>query len=167
MADLNTVEETKSAEFSPEAQKEAEKIIARYPSKDSAALPVLFLAQREFGYITPAAEQLVADLLQRPVADIHGVVTFYTMFNQKPVGKYHIQICRNISCWIKNAPGLLEYLKSKLGIDVGETTADGKFTLSEVECLAHCEQAPAMQINDDIIANLTTEKIDKIISDLN
>lgn len=166
MADSTTIEQTTPAVFSPAAQQEAEAIIARYPAKDSAALPILHLAQREFGYISPAVEQLVADLLQRPVADIHGVVTFYTMFNKKPVGKYHIQICRNISCWLKNAPGLLEHLKHKLRIDVGETTPDGKFTLTAIECLAHCEQAPAMQVNDDIITNLTKEKIDKLISDM-
>lgn len=166
MADSTTTEQTTPAAFSPAASKEAEAIIARYPARDSATLPILHLAQREFGYISPAVEHLVADVLQRPVADIHGVVTFYTMFNQKPVGKYHIQICRNISCWLKNAPGLLEHLKNKLGIDVGQTTPDGKFTLTAIECLAHCEQAPAMQVNDDIITNLTKEKIDTLLNDL-
>jgi NADH-quinone oxidoreductase E subunit len=165
MDNSNTINEIKPAEFSPEAQQEAAAIIARYPERNSAILPILHLAQREFGYITPEAEYLVADLLQRPVTDVHGVVTFYTMFNRKPVGKYHIQICRNISCWLKNAPGLLEHLKNKLGIDVGETSADGKFTLTEVECLAHCEYAPVLQINDEIIGNLTKEKIDQIIDD--
>lgn len=165
MAESNTFEKTKPAEFSAAAQQEAEAIIARYPERHSAILPLLHLVQHEFGYITPAAEHLVAGLLQMPVTEVHGVVTFYTMFNQKPVGKYHIQICRNISCWLKNAPELLKHLKSKLGIDVGETSADGKFTLTEVECLAHCEFAPALQINDDIIGNLSKEKIDQIISD--
>jgi NADH-quinone oxidoreductase E subunit len=165
MANADTIQENQTAEFSPEAQREAEAIIARYPDRHSATLPILFLAQQEFGYISPAVEHLVAQVLQRPVTEVHGVATFYTMFNTRPVGQYHIQICRNISCWIKNAPGLLEYLKNKLGIDVGETTADGKFTLSEVECLAHCEYAPVLQINDEIIGNLTKEKIDQIIND--
>ena len=165
MVNSNTINEIKPAEFSPAVQQEAAAIIARYPERNSAILPLLHLAQREFGYLSPEVEHLVANLLQRPVTEVHGVITFYTMFNSKPAGKYHIQICRNISCWIKNAPDLLEHLKSKLGIEVGETTADGKFTLTEVECLAHCEQAPALQINDEIIGNLTKEKIDQIIND--
>ena len=166
MTDSITTGHTQPVEFSPAARQEAEAIIARYPARDSATLPILHLAQREFGYISPAVEHLVAALLQRPVTEIHGVVTFYTMFHQKPLGRYHIQICRNISCWLKNAPGLLEHLKKRLGIDVGETTPDGKFTLSEVECLAHCEYAPAMQVNDDIVGDLTKEKIDQLIHDM-
>ncbi len=164
---MNNAETTTSKpEFSAAAQEELETIFSRYPDRRSAMLMVLHLAQREFGYISPGVEELVAEVMERPVTEIHGVVTFYTMYNTKPVGKYHIQLCRNISCWIKNAPGLLEYLKSRLGIDVGQTTSDGKFTLSEVECLAHCENAPTMQINDDIICDLTKEKIDRLIDEL-
>jgi len=151
--------------FSAEAQAELGEILARYPDRQSATLPVLHLAQREFGFISTEVEELVAAAMDRPVAEIHGVVTFYTMYNTKPVGKYHIQICRNISCWLHNAPGLLQHLKNRLGIEVGQTTPDGRFTLSEVECLAHCEFAPALQFNDEIIGNLTKEKIDRLIDE--
>ncbi len=163
MIDTRATEGPEKVEFSAEAQKKVEQILASYPDKYSTTLPLLTLAQREFGYISPAVEQLVADIIDRPVTEIHSAVTFYTMYNTKPIGKYHIQICRNITCWIKNAPGLLDYLKEKLGIDVGETSQDGMFTLSEVECLAHCEYAPVIQVNDDIIGNVTKEKIDEIV----
>lgn len=153
-------------EFSAAAQEELEAIFSRYPDRRSAMLMVLHLAQREFGYLSPAVEELVAEIMEQPVTEIHGVVTFYTMYNTKPVGKYHLQLCRNISCWIKKAPGLLEHLKSRLGVEVGQTSSDGKFTLTEVECLAHCENAPAMQINDDIICDLTKEKVDRLIDEL-
>jgi NADH-quinone oxidoreductase subunit E len=165
MGDGQATEILEKVQFSPEAQQEVDRILAAYPDRYSTTLPLLHLAQREFGYISPAVEQLVADILDRPVTEIHGVVTFYTMYNEQPVGKHHVQLCRNITCWIKNAPGLLEYLKEKLGIEVGETSADGLFTLSEVECLAHCEYAPVIQINDEIIGNITREKIDEIVAD--
>ena len=163
---MSNAEKTTKPEFSAAAQEELKALFARYPDRQSAMLMVLHLAQREFGYISLEVEELVAEVMERPVTEVHGVVTFYTMYNINPIGKYHVQLCRNIACWIKKAPGLLEHLKSKLGIDVGQTSSDGIFTLTEVECLAHCENAPAMQINDDIIGDLTEEKIDRLIDGL-
>ena len=165
MESSDTTTNTAPPEFSPAAQKELEGILAKYPDRLSAMLPDLHLAQREFGYISPGVEELVARIMERPVTEVRGVVTFYTMYNTRPVGRHHIQICRNIACWLHNAPGLLEHLKSRLGIGVGQTTPDGKFTLTEVECLAHCEYAPVLQINDEIIGNLTKEKIDRLIDE--
>jgi len=165
MANSETATESGIPQFSAAAQDELKAIFALYPDRQSATLPVLHLAQREFGFISPAVEELVAKVLKRPVTEVHGVVTFHTMFNTHAVGKYHIQICRNISCWLCNSPGLLSHLKNRLGIDVGQTTPDGKFTLSQVECLGHCEFAPALQINDEIVGNLTAEKIDHLIDE--
>ena len=156
---------TRAVEFSPAARTEIEAIFAKYSDRNSATLPVLHVAQREFGWISPEVEELVARVMDRPVRDIHGVATFYTMFHTRPAGRYHIQLCRNISCWLNNAPGLLEHLKHRLGIEVGRTTPDGKFSLSQVECLGHCEFAPTLQINDEIIGNLTREKIDRLIDE--
>lgn len=151
--------------WSDEARKKIDEIIARYPDKQSATLPVLWLAVEEFGWISPQVEEIVAEVMDRPVSHIHGVVTFYTMYPRKPMGKHHIQICRNISCWLTGAPGLVDHLKQKLGIDVGEVSADGKFSLEEVECLAYCECAPAMRIDGRYEGNLTREKIDQLLED--
>ncbi len=153
-------------EFSEETRKKFEQVLRRYPRKEAALLPTLYLAQEEFGYLSPEVIQYVAELMEIPPPQVYGVATFYTMFNKEPVGKYHIQICSNISCSLKGADGLVEYLKEKLGIDVGETTPDKKFTLSTVECLGFCENAPAMQINDDYYPDLTKEKIDEILEKL-
>jgi NADH-quinone oxidoreductase subunit E len=153
-------------EFSEETRKKFEQILRRYPRKEAALLPTLYLAQEEFGYLSPEAIQYVAELMEIPPPQVYGVATFYTMFNKEPVGKYHIQICNNISCSLKGADRLVGYLREKLGIDVGETTPDKKFTLSTVECLGFCENAPAMQINDDYYPDLTTEKIDEILEKL-
>jgi NADH-quinone oxidoreductase subunit E len=153
-------------EFSEETRKKFEQILRRYPRKEAALLPTLYLAQEEFGYLSPEAIQYVAELMEIPPPQVYGVATFYTMFNKEPVGKYHIQICNNISCSLKGADRLVGYLREKLGIDVGETTPDKKFTLSTVECLGFCENAPAMQVNDDYYPDLTTEKIDEILEKL-
>lgn len=153
-------------EFSEKTRKKFEQILRKYPRKEAALLPALYLAQEEFGYLSPEAIQYVAELMEIPSPQVYGVATFYTMFNKEPVGKYHIQVCDNISCSLKGADGLVGYLKEKLGINVGETTPDKKFTLSTVECLGFCENAPAMQINDDYYPDLTTEKIDEILEKL-
>lgn len=153
-------------EFSPEAMKEVEKLLSRYPIKEAALLPLLHIAQREFGHVSLEAEAYVASLLDLPAPRVHGVSTFYTMYNKKPVGKYHVQVCTNISCSLMGAEHLVKCLEKKLGIKPGQTTADGKFTLSEVECLGSCGTAPVMQINDDYYEDLTEAKIDQILGGL-
>ncbi len=132
----------------------------------AALLPTLHLAQKEFGYISSEVEEYVAGYLDLPVTHVHGVATFYTMYNKKPVGKYHIQVCTNISCSLLGADHLFDYLSKKLKIGDGETTEDKKFTLSSVECLGSCGTAPVMQINDDYYEDLTEEKIDEILKGL-
>ena len=103
--------------------------------------------------------------MDQPRNEVHSVVSFYTMFPRSPQGRHHVQLCRNISCWLNGAESLREYLIKKLGIEVGQTTADGKFTLEDVECLANCENAPAMRFDDRYEGHLTTEKLDKILAE--
>lgn len=129
-------------------------------------LPVLYLAQEEFGYLSPEAIEYVAKMMELPLARVYGVVTFYTMLNMKPIGRYHIQACRTLSCALMGAEKISAFLKARLGIGAGETTPDGKFTLSEVECLASCGTAPMMQINNDYCENLTEKKIEEILRSL-
>lgn len=129
----------------------------------AAVLPVLWLAQEQFGWISEEVMHYVAELLAVPFSHILGVVTFYTMFNKKPVGKYHIQVCANVSCMLRGSDNLVEHLERELGVRVGETTPDQIFTLDEVECLGSCGTAPMMQVNDDYYDNLTPEKIDRLL----
>jgi NADH-quinone oxidoreductase subunit E len=154
---------TMALAFSPKTLKEFEAIVARYPKKEAAMLPVLYLAQREFGHIGQEAIDYVAKLMEQSSARVYGVVSFYTMFNMKPIGRHHIQVCRTLPCALGGAEKVTAFLTQKLGIKPGQTTEDGRFTLSEVECLASCGTAPMMQINDDYYENLTEEKIDQIL----
>jgi len=153
-------------EFSQETLKQFDEVVSRYPEKKSAILPVLYIAQKEFGHLSQEAIEYVAKLMAIPAAHLYGIVTFYTMFNMKPVGRHHLQVCRTLPCALLGSERITNYLKKKLGINLGETTPDGKFTLSEVECLASCDTAPVMQINDDYCENLSEEKIDKVFENL-
>lgn len=153
-------------EFSQETLKQFDEIVSRYPEQKSAVLPVLYMAQKEFGHLSQEAIEYVAKLMDIPAVRLYGIVTFYTMFNMKPVGRHHLQVCRTLPCALLGSERITNYLKKKLGINLGETTPDGKFTLSEVECLASCDTAPVMQINDDYYENLSEEKIDKVIENL-
>jgi NADH-quinone oxidoreductase E subunit len=153
-------------EFSPAAYRQFEETLARYPRKEAAILPVLYLAQQEFGYLGQEAIEYVARLMGQSPARVHGVVSFYTMLNTKPIGRHHIQVCRTLPCALRGAEQLTGFIKKTLAIEVGQTTADGRFTLSEVECLASCGTAPMMQINDDYYENLTDEKVTEILASL-
>jgi NADH-quinone oxidoreductase subunit E len=153
-------------EFSPKAYSEFEETVGRYPQKEAAMLPVLYLAQREFGYLSEEAIAYVAKLMGQSPARVQGVVSFYTLLNMRPIGRHHIQICRTLPCALGGAEKITGFIKQKLGIDVGQTTADGRFTLSEVECLASCGTAPMMQINDDYYENLNEAKVSEILDSL-
>ncbi len=155
-----------SPEFSEKARKKIEDIVAHYPHKEAAILPLLHLAQQEFGHISPDSEKMIAELLEIKPIRVREVVTFYTMLTRKPLGKYHIQICRNVSCTLLGADKLIDYLKKKLKVEPGETTPDNKFTLSLVECLGACETAPSMMVNFDFYGNLDKKKIDEILDGL-
>jgi len=155
-----------AVEFSPETFKKFEETVSRYPKKEAAMLPVLYLAQQEFGYLSPEAIDYVAKLMGQSPAMVHGVVSFYTMYNMKPIGRHHIQVCRTLSCALGGAEKITDFIKKKLAIELGQTTADGRFTLSEVECLASCGTAPMMQINDDYYESLNEDKVTKVLDSL-
>ena len=153
-------------EFSSETLAKFEQIVARYPKKEAAMLPVLNLAQREFGYLGEEAVAYIAKLMDQSPARVQGVVSFYSMLNMRPIGRHHIQVCRTLPCALGGAEKITGFIKSKLGIEVGQTTADGTFTLSEVECLASCGTAPMMQIDDDYYENLTESRVTEILDAL-
>ncbi|CUU01677.1 MAG: NADH-quinone oxidoreductase subunit NuoE [Fimbriimonadales bacterium] len=153
--------------FSERAVKELEAIITHYPDRKSAMLPALWIAQREYGgHLTPEAIAEVAYRLGRSYAEVEGVATFYTMYNKTPVGKYMLEVCTNLTCMLCGGYRILEYLQQKLGIQLGETTPDGMFTLTEVECLNNCGDAPVMQVGDIYCRRLTPEKIDALLEEL-
>lgn len=139
---------------------------AKYPEKRSAILPALYLIQGEEGYITKEGAGIVAELLSITPTEVWSVASFYTMFNLKPKGKYHIQACKNISCHLAGSDTIIAHLSRKLDIPVGGTTKDGKFTLTTVECLGSCGTGPMMQVNDDYYENLTEAKVDEILEQL-
>jgi NADH-quinone oxidoreductase subunit E len=141
-------------------------IIKRYPEKQAALLPALHIVQEQNGYISKEEMQYVADYLEIPFGHVLGVVTFYSMFYDKPIGRHHIQVCTNVSCQLLGSGTIVDHIGTYCGIKPGETSVNGKFTLSEVECLGSCGTAPMMQINDDYHENLTIEIIDKILGSL-
>ena len=154
------------AVFSPEVEAEIDRHLAKYPVARSAILPLMFIVQRERGYLDPPGVSYLANRLSLRITDIWEVATFYSMIYTKPVGKYHIQVCKTLSCKILGANKITQHCANKLGIKPGETTADGRFSLSEVECLGSCGTAPMFQINFDYHENLTTEKVDQILDAL-
>ena len=166
----NQVEYTDEvASFSPEVLDEIDSHIAKYPPerKRSALIPLLLLViQREQGYVDNAGVNFLAEKLDIKVTDVWETATFYSMFNLRPVGRHHIQICKTLSCKIMGEPEITEHICNRLGIHAGETTEDGKFTVSLVECLGSCGTAPMMQIGFDYHEDLTTEKVDKILDSL-
>ena len=153
-------------EFSPDKLNRVNELINRYPHKEAAVLPVLYLAQEEFGYLSPESIEYVAKLMGIPTARLYGTVSFYSLLYMKPMGRHHIQVCRTLPCALVGAEKITDFLKKKLGINSGETTSDGVFTLSEVECLASCGTGPMMQINDEYYENLSEEKVAKILETL-
>ena len=155
-----------AAVFSPEVEAEIGRHLAKYPVPRSAILPLMFIVQRERGYLDPAGVLYLAQRLNLRITDIWEVATFYSMINTEPVGRYHIQICKTLSCKIMGEPNITGHVCNKLGIKPGETTADGRFTVSLVECLGSCGTAPMFQIGFDYHENLTVEKVDRILNSL-
>jgi NADH-quinone oxidoreductase E subunit len=152
--------------FSPENKKRLEQIRKRYPTSQAALLPALWIAQEQFGWISPDVMKYVGEQLSVPYETVLGVVEFYTMFNGRPVGKYHLQVCTNVSCMLCGGYDVYDYISQKLGIKNNETTSDGLFTLTEVECLGSCGTAPMMQVNNYYEENLTRDNIDSLINKL-
>jgi len=152
--------------FTPARLDEVRRLQALYPDKRAALLPVLHLAQEAFGHISLPVEEYVASLFDLSPAHVHEVVTFYTLFFTAPKGRHVVSVCHNLTCHLLGARDVLSYVKEKLGVEVGETTADGRITLLSVECLCACEVAPMMQADDRYEGHLTPDKIDRILDGL-
>lgn len=140
--------------------------IKRYPDKQAAVMPTLWIAQEQNGWISNKVMLEVAKVLEINPEDVLGVVTFYTMYHQKPMGKYHLQVCTNVSCMLRGAYDIYENLKKNLSLNNMEVTADQKFSLEEVECMGSCGTAPMIAVNEDYFENLSVEKVNKLIEDL-
>jgi NADH-quinone oxidoreductase subunit E len=157
---------TTTIAFSPEQLAEVRRLQALYPDPRGALLPVLHMAQDTFGYVSLQAEEYVAGLFDLSPAHVHEVVTFYTLYFQQPKGRHVVAVCHNLSCHLAGARDILAHVKRRLGIDVGETTDDGRVTLQSVECLCACEGAPMAQVDDRYELSLTPDKVDRILEGL-
>ena len=153
-------------EWTASEQAEIEACAARYPTRRSAILPVLWKAQRKWGWLSLDVMRLVGTTLGLPPSEVLAVASFYSMFKKQPTGRYLIQVCHTLSCQLGGSETVIKHIKSALGIDVGETTKDGLFTLMRVECLASCGSAPMMQVNDDFYERLTPASLDQILDGL-
>ena len=163
---MNDTARIEKVEFSSEAKALVERIIKRYPAgkQKSALLPLLHLAQAEFGgWLSPQTMDYVASILSIKPIEVYEVASFYTMFNLKPVGKCLIEVCRTGPCMLRGAEDIVAYIEKKLGIKEGETTPDGQFTLKTTECLGSCGTAPMLQLGADYYENLTEEKVDNLL----
>jgi NADH-quinone oxidoreductase subunit E len=145
---------------------EMAKLEPRYPNKVALLLPALHAAQDEFGWLPPEVLEEVGSYIGIHPAQVREVASFYTMYNLKPVGKYHLKICTNVSCCLRGADELVEHCEKKFDIKCGETTRDRKFTLAEEECLGACGTAPAMMLNNDYHENLDIQKLDRLLDSL-
>lgn len=149
--------------LTPEREREVDDILTRYPERRAALLPVLWLCQRQNGWISPEVIDYVATRLDVSTAIVKGIVTFYTMFFDHPVGENIVWVCRTLSCDLRGGKAIQEHLESRLGCGAGHTSSDGKFTLLKAECLAACGQAPMVQINDYYYENLDVDRLDQIL----
>ena len=152
-----------AVQLSEAAQARIAQLIERYPTTRAVMLPALHLATQEFPYLDDEVCQAVADLLQVPMVDVKGVATFYTMFPTEPQGACEVQICFNLSCSLKGARRLLRHAEERLGIAVGQTTPDGRFTLRGVECMAACDRAPMLYLNEELHGNVSEDELDDLL----
>jgi len=154
-------------EFSPETEKKYQWLLTRYPKKDAVLIPLLHLVQSELSYLSPDAIDYVATRMALSPARVREVASFYSLFRFEKKGRYVLQVCHTMSCYLSGSDELISHLKKVLGIEEGDTTPDGKFSIERVECLASCGTAPVMQVNDwDFHEELTIEKLDQVISAL-
>lgn len=158
--DHGAVADTGPVSFSPAALAEYREILTRYPEKRAALMPVLWLAQREFGWLSPSAQHYVSELMDLPMAWVEGVVSFYTMYWRRPMGKNHIAVCTNLSCYLRGAETIYDAVCERTGIQAGEVSADGKWSIERAECLGSCGTAPMLQLgNDRFFENLTVDGV--------
>ena len=160
------VEEVREVSFDPEMEGEIESILERYPTKQAALLPLLWMCQERWGWVSAGMMRAVGDRLELSPAFVEGVVTFYTMYQREPPGRYLLQVCTTLSCQLCGVSPLVDHLKERLDIDFGETSADGRFTLVDVQCLGACGEGPVIQVNDDYHTNLTVEGLDQLLDQL-
>lgn len=149
--------------FNESVLKEIDEIKARYPDPKSALLPSLYVAQREYGWLSNEAMESVSKALNVPEAMVRGTATFYSMYRHKPVGRHLIQLCTNVSCMILGAEKLVDFLETKYGVKPDDTSADGRFSLVIMECIGACGTAPAMLVNTDFHDNLSEKRIEEIL----
>ena len=152
--------------FTPENLRRINKEISKYPLKKPAVMATLYIAQEQNGYISNEVIKEVAAILEMAAEEVLGVVTFYTMYFQKPMGKNHIQVCTNVSCMLRGGYEIWNQVKEKLGIDNMGVTGDQKFSLEEVECMGSCGTAPMLAVNEDYYENLTKDKVEELINSL-
>ena len=152
--------------FNDSMRQEIEQIFESYPTRRAAILPVLHRVQKEFGWISAETEEEVARVLELPPVKVHEVLTFYHMLHAEPVGRHHLQFCRTLPCALRGAAELYEHTCKKLGIEPHEITKDGRFSVEEVECLGVCGNSPAVQVNETYHLDLTIEKLDKLLDEL-
>src|SRR3954468_15063437 len=149
--------------FSEQLSKKFDKMVTNYPTKRSALVPMLLFAQDEVGHLSDDVISNIAKRVELTDLEVRNVISYYSLLHTKPMGKYHVQVCTNISCMLRGGEEILEHCKSKLGIGHKQTTADGTFSLEEVECIGGCSWAPAMQVNYDFHENLTNDQVDKVL----
>ena len=155
------------AVLSAEGLKELDGLLGRYPTRRAALLPLFHLVQREHGFISAEAEEWIAERLDLTPVKVHEVLTFYTMLRTRPAGRWHLQVCRTLSCQLRGAEKLLEHLHGKLGLErENEPTPDGRFSFQEVECLGACGNAPVVQVNDDYHMDLDVSRLDALLARL-
>ncbi len=151
-------------EFNPDEIIEIQKYVSKYPEKRSALMPVMWMAQKKWGWISPEVMKYISELLEIPLSNVEGVASFYTMYFKKPMGKYHIQVCTNVSCMLRKGDQIYKHVSEQLGIGNLETTEDGVFSLEEVECMGACGGAPMIAINEDYYENIDMTKVDELIN---
>jgi len=161
---MATNPQMKEVQFSEKSMREFNALLTRYDEKRSALLPVLHLAQDEFGALSDDVIHYVARMMDLSPSQVLEVVTFYHMYHRKPVGEHHLQFCVTLSCWMAGSHQLLKSTCSRLGIREGETSTDGKFTVSRVQCLGSCGSAPVVQVNETYYENLSPEKLNRLIN---
>ncbi len=167
MSDRSQLIETgKPFQFDTERDAEFERLVKRYPTRESMILPSLWLTQEQEGWISAEAIAYIADRIGTFASKVFEAATFYTMYNLHPMGKTHICVCRTLSCWLREKQEIVDFLRTEIGIKPGEVSEDGLFSLEEVECLGHCGTAPVVQVNGEFHEEMNVEKMQALLAEL-
>jgi NADH-quinone oxidoreductase subunit E len=153
-------------EFTPEELVAVDRLKGLYPDPKSAIMPVLWMAQKKWGWLSVPVMQKVAEVMNLPYSHVFGVATFYTMYFKKPMGRHHVQVCTNVSCMLRGGEQIYDHVSRRLGIGHNDRTSDGRFSLEEVECMGACGGAPMIAVNEDYHENITLEQIDRMLEEL-